>query len=262
VLNWIIVNYSWHLAFGLLGGIGMLWAVAWTIFGKEGRVAEPVLVPGAPAVDRVPYRDILLSRTNIASWCTYFGAYFGLALVITWFTPFLIKGLGFSQEAGGKLTVLPFAIGFFVVLILGFLSERMIQTGFSTRVARGIFSGIAMCVGGLALVATPLASGTELKISLILIGVTAPGVVHVLLPAILSEITPLLQRGAVLAINGAVGSSAGVIAPYVMGSVIEGAPTSADGYSFGFVICGLVTLAAGLIGLLFLHPEAERCRLR
>jgi MFS transporter, ACS family, D-galactonate transporter len=257
-LNWIIVNYSWHLAFGFLGGIGVLWAVAWAIVGKEGCVGKSVPSLGPPAVDGVPYRRILLSRTNIACWCVYFGAYFGLALVITWFTPFLIKGLGFSQELGGKLTALPFAIGFFVTLFFGFLSERMMQIGFSSRAARGIFSGIAMCIGGLALIATPLASASGLKISLILVGVVSPGVVYALLPAILSEITPLLQRGAVLAINGAIGSSAGIIAPYVMGSVIEGATTPVDGYSRGFVICGFVTLAGGLIGLLFLHPEKER----
>jgi MFS transporter, ACS family, D-galactonate transporter len=258
VLNWVIINYGWHLAFGVLGGIGLLWAVAWALLGKEGSIAEPMAAFGAPSVYRVPYRELLLSRTNIASWCVYFGAYFGLALVITWFTPFLIKGLGFSQEIAGKLTVLPFAVGFFVVLISGWLSERMILNGSSTRTARGIFSGIAMCIGGLALIATPLASVTGLKIVLILLGVTSPSIVYVLLPAILSEITPLSQRGAVLAINSAVGTSAGIIAPYIMGSIIEGAATPAGGYGLGFVICGFVTLAGGLIGLLFLRPEAER----
>ena len=74
-------------------------------------------------------------------------------------------------------------------------------------------------------------------------------------PAILSEITPASQRGAVLAINSAVGTSAGIIAPYLMGSVIEGAASAAQGYSNGFTICGLVTLVGGLIGLIFLRPE-------
>src|ERR1700740_2954408 len=35
-LNWIIVNHSWHAAFGALGVTGLLWAVAWLILGKEG----------------------------------------------------------------------------------------------------------------------------------------------------------------------------------------------------------------------------------
>jgi hypothetical protein len=46
-----------------------------------------------------------------------------------------------------------------------------------------------------------------------------------------------------------------------MGSVIERAATAAEGYSFGFTICGVVTMAGGLIGVLFLRPETERARL-
>jgi hypothetical protein len=36
-LNWVIVNYSWHHAFGVLGVVGLLWVVAWLALGKEGR---------------------------------------------------------------------------------------------------------------------------------------------------------------------------------------------------------------------------------
>jgi hypothetical protein len=46
-----------------------------------------------------------------------------------------------------------------------------------------------------------------------------------------------------------------------MGSVIEGAASAAEGYSLGFMVCGIVTLIGGLIGLAFLRPEAERARL-
>jgi predicted MFS family arabinose efflux permease len=36
-LNWIIVNHSWHYAFGALGVVGLMWVVAWLVMGKEGR---------------------------------------------------------------------------------------------------------------------------------------------------------------------------------------------------------------------------------
>ena len=36
-LNWVIVNYSWHYAFGALGVVGLMWAVAWLIMGCEVR---------------------------------------------------------------------------------------------------------------------------------------------------------------------------------------------------------------------------------
>ena len=36
-LNWLIVNYNWHYAFGALGVAGLIWAVAWLAFGKKDR---------------------------------------------------------------------------------------------------------------------------------------------------------------------------------------------------------------------------------
>src|ERR1700678_611849 len=41
-LNWVIVNYSWHYAFGALGVIGLMWVVARLILGKEGPLVQTV----------------------------------------------------------------------------------------------------------------------------------------------------------------------------------------------------------------------------
>jgi MFS transporter, ACS family, D-galactonate transporter len=258
ILNAIITNYNWHYAFGALGLVGLIWVAAWAILGKEGRIEERAVEAGAVAAARIPYRDLLLSPTNLASWCAYFGAYFGLALVLSWFTPYLVKGLGFEQAVAGKLTALPFIVGFFVVLGGSWLSQRMMLAGSTSRVARGIVCGVAICLGGLALLAAPYAPNVTATITLIIAGTTLPSVVYILSPAILAEITPASQRGAMLAINSAVGTSAGIIAPYIMGSVIEGAASAAEGYSNGFTVCGVVTLVGGLIGLVFLRPETER----
>jgi MFS transporter, ACS family, D-galactonate transporter len=261
LLNEIITRYNWHYAFGALGAVGLIWVIAWALLGKEGEVNSPIVADHTFAISHVPYRALLLNPTNIASWCAYFGAYFGLALVLSWFTPFLVKGLGFDQAVAGKLTALPFVVGFFVVLSGSWLSQRMMRAGSSSRAARGIICGLAICIGGLSLIAAPYASGAVVKIALIIAGTSLPSVAYILSPAILSEITPDSQRGAVLAINSAVGTSAGILAPYVMGSIVDGAASAAEGYSNGFVICGLVTLAGGLVGLAFLNPERERAAL-
>src|SRR5580692_1689424 len=35
LLTWIILTYSWHVAFGFLGVIGFLWVAVWLMVGKE-----------------------------------------------------------------------------------------------------------------------------------------------------------------------------------------------------------------------------------
>lgn len=260
ILTWIITNYSWHAAFGALGVVGLLWVLLFAILGKEGQ-ADAAASTARDSGHRLPYHALLLNPTNLASWFSYFGAYFGLALVLSWFTPWLIKALGFSQATAGQLTALPFLVGFFVVIGGGWTSEWMIRRGFTSRVARGVLTGAALIAGGLALLASPYVPNVAAKIFLVLLGVALPSIVYPLSPAILAEITPANQRGAMLGINSAVGTSAGIIAPYLMGSVIEGAASAAEGYALGFSICGMVTLAGGIIGVLFLRPESQRARL-
>ena len=53
-LNWLIVNYSWHYAFGALGVVGLLWVVVWLFMGKEGPLVHTAAAGGA-AETRIPY---------------------------------------------------------------------------------------------------------------------------------------------------------------------------------------------------------------
>src|SRR4051812_11675311 len=78
VLNWIIVNYSWHWAFGALGVAGLLWSVVWLMFGREGQLVDaPVGQAGADA--RIRYRHLLACPSIIAACCAGFASYWGLA---------------------------------------------------------------------------------------------------------------------------------------------------------------------------------------
>ena len=77
----------------------------------------------------------------------------------------------------------------------------------------------------------------------------------------ISEFTPILQRGAAIAIFGAIYTLAGVIAPYANGSVIEGAATALDGYQTGYLICAGMQVAGGLCGLSLMWPARDRARI-
>ena len=116
-LNWIIVNHSWHYAFGALGVVGLMWVVAWLVMGKEGPLVQTAAM--AAADPRVPYFQLLTSRTFIGCCAATFGAYWALSLGLTWFTPFIVKGLGFSQRTRAGFSVLPWVFGATIVLLTG-----------------------------------------------------------------------------------------------------------------------------------------------
>jgi len=258
-LNWVIVNYDWHYAFGALGVVGLIWVLAWLILGAEGPLVQSTAaVDGEP---RIPYLRLLTSRTFVGCCGATFGAYWALSLGLTWFTPFIVKGLGFSQKEAGWISILPWVFGAVVVLLTGWISQVMVANGFSTRSARGVLGTVPLVVGGSILAAIPYVEAGAPQIALLVAGSGLSGAIYVVCAPMISEFTPVSQRGAVISIYGAIYTLAGILAPAVMGSMIQRASGLLDGYMAGFTINAVVLIASGLLGLLLLWPNTERARL-
>jgi MFS family permease len=94
---------------------------------------------------------------------------------------------------------------------------------------------------------------------LVLACVCAPAI-YSLGPAMLAEVVPAGQRGAVLAIDASVSSVAGVLAPLVTGLLVQNAP-GARGFELGLALCGAIMVVAALAGLRVVDPERSRRRL-
>src|ERR1700730_11183808 len=155
LLNWVIVNYSWHWAFGVLGLAGLAWTAAWLVLGREGSLTGAAATQALPAPDRIAYGQLLLSPTIIACWCASFGAQWGLSLALSWQGAFLIKGLGFAQGSIGLLGGLPAGGPVILVIGAGWGFQGLLACGVSSRVARGIFGGACVALGGAALAIMP-----------------------------------------------------------------------------------------------------------
>jgi MFS family permease len=258
-LNWVIVNYSWHYAFGALGIVGLMWVAAWLFFGKEGPLVQTAAM--AANEPRIPYFRLLTSRTFVGCVAATFGAYWALSLGLTWFTPFIVNGLGFSQQQAGFISILPWVFGAVIVLLTGWISQVMLARGFTTRGARGVLGAAPLIVGGAILALLPHVAPGGLMIALLVVGSGLCGSIYVVCAPMIGEFTPVSQRGAVIAIYGALYTIAGILAPSVMGYVIQSAATPLDGYMTGFSINAAIMIASGLLGLLLLWPNTERARL-
>ena len=258
-LNWVIVNYSWHHAFGVLGVVGLFWVVAWLALGKEG----PLVSTAAQLADerRIPYLQLLTSRTFIGCVLATFGAYWALSLGLTWFTPFIVQGLGFSQKDAGWVSVLPWVFGATIVLLSGWLSQVMLTKGYTTRGARGVLGAAPLVLAGCILAMLPYVNGAGLQIAFLVVGSGLCGSIYVMCPPMIGEFTPVSQRGAVISIYGALYTLAGIIAPLTMGAVIKHAATPLEGYMTGFTINAVIMVASGVLGLVLLWPNTERARL-
>jgi len=138
----------------------------------------------------------------------------------------------------------------------------MMGKGYTTRYARGVLGAAPLIVGGLVLGLLPHVSGAGLQIAMLVIGSGLCGSIYVVSAPMLGEFTPNSQRGAVIAIYGAIYTLAGIAAPFVMGSLVQRADTELQGYMLGFTINAVILIASGLAGLLLLWPNTEKLRLK
>jgi MFS family permease len=260
LLNLIIVNYSWHWAFGALGIVGLFWVAGWFFIGREGPIEDPPMLEAG--AERVGYARILLAPTFIGCVLSCFGAYWALSLGLTWFTPFVVKALGYSQASAGWISTFPWMMGACTVMLSGWISQVLVGRGVKTRVARGVLGTVPMIAGGLLLLFLPSVDSAAAKIALLVVGTGLTGPIYVVCAPMISEFTPIAQRGAVIAIFGAIYTVAGIIAPYVSGSLIEGAATLLDGYQRGYLVTAAMQIAGGIAGLLLMWPAADRERIR
>src|SRR5262249_23096528 len=144
LLNWVIVRWTWHWAFGALGLAGLVWCAVWLLFGGEGSLENRRAEANDAAQSslRVGYAPMLLSPTILWCWAATFGANWGLSLALSWQGAYLIKGLGLAQSSIGFLGALPAGSSAVAMLATGWYSQRLLSRGVSSRLARGIFGGL------------------------------------------------------------------------------------------------------------------------
>ena len=109
--------------------------------------------------------------------------------------------------------MLPWVFGATIVLLTGWISQVMLARGYTTRGARGVLGSVPLIVGGLILAVLPHVNGAGLQIAFLVVGSGLCGSIYVVCPPMLGEFTPVQQRGAVIAIYGAIYTLAGMIAP-------------------------------------------------
>jgi MFS family permease len=131
----------------------------------------------------------------------------------------------------------------------------------SSRAARALPAAGSVAISGIAMILLAKSTGW-VQIPLVMISFAVCSITYALGPTLVGEISPVKQRGAMLGISNALFSTAGLIAPWLMGHIVDVGANPAQGFRDGFLMAGILILAGGVIAMLLISPEDDLARFR
>jgi len=253
----LIQHTGWRVGYLILAGIGLIWLVIWLLIGREGQHDDTVAEGGNGTV---PYRHLLLNRTfifiTLAGFCTYLPT----ALIYSWVPTYLQKGLLMTPMQSGYVVMAATVGVIFLNLAISSLSQRALKRGASIRMAMAVPPAIACLIGGAALSLMGfLEQDLYSTMALYLVGGVVVNLVPAFANSIVAYIAPPKQRGSMLAIHIGLMTTAGMLAPHMVGQTIgwEGGDL-VKGFELSIGLFGIALLVGGLLALRLVDPERSR----
>lgn len=261
VLTYIILKYDWRSAFFFLSVVGFVWVIAWSLLGGEGTINSSETTTAPVDKYNLGFMDIALDSTSIGVLLIYFIEYAVIALYFTWLPSYLRLGLGFSPTDTGWLFAVITGSWIPLTILFGWVAQLLKSSGYSSRIARGLMCSTAAAAGGIIFMMLSLQFSPAMKVAFVAVGGVLAQTIFSFGPLIMGEISPESQRGGVFGILSGIGTLGGIIAPFVMGQIIQsnvGDP--ALGYQRGYFLVGILLVAIGLAGAFLINPERSTAR--
>ncbi|MEO0470266.1 MAG: MFS transporter [Bacteroidota bacterium] len=160
---WLLDTFDWRATFGILGVIGLVWAVFWWMSFRDkpeeiGRLTEEEkaeIISGRQQVDtkkasQLRLIDLLQSRNMLSAVGQYFCSNFTFFFALTWLFPHLKETYHLDSMAAGWYAVTPFLAGAFGNWFSGVMVDRIFAQGNWTKSRRlPAMIGFFLAAGGL-----------------------------------------------------------------------------------------------------------------
>jgi MFS family permease len=300
-------DLGWRWAFGFLGIAGLLWSVLWFLMGRDGpyshtatkgHSAYPAATPGpapggtdstkqraaeaasiaerADILKLVPIRAVLGSKMFIVAVLAGAGCFWTQGFLTTWSPKYLAAVVSLPPATIGLVSTFPWIIGALALLVLGYSSRFLMRRGVTVRWALGALFGGALLLSGICFLILPYASG-ETAVAVMTLG-AGLAMIYPLAPTAVAFCISSKQRAAVMATLTGLASIGGVIAPAMVGMLMDksgyvpaakGIPESvemaarlADGMNSSFGLIGIYLVVVGIVCVLFLNPDRTAASLQ
>lgn len=292
ILAWIIAHpdWGWRWAFGFLGMVGLVWSALWYMVCKEGPYSAYGRKQVAPAQEveakqeesvstlnnylpEVRLKGVWFSATFLVATLAGAGCFWAQGFLTTWSPKYLSSVVELSPEMIGVISTLPWLMGAFTLFILGLMSRMVMRRGISVRWGLAALFSITLAISGFCFAMLPSVTGYTAVTMLTLAAGLA--MIFPLAPTLVAYCVGARQRAAVMAMVTGIASLGGVVAPIMVGYLMQGAGYTPDivsgsleakvaletGMNKAFWFIGLYLMALGALSFMYLNPDGLLQRL-
>lgn len=257
----LIGAWGWRSVFYIYGVLGFIWWIFWQMRVSNLPSEHPSISDeeldhirsGLPPIEKAPKvpMGVLLSKVPVwALIINHFCTNWGFYVMLAWLPSYFNQALGVSIREVGNYSVLPYVAMFITGNLGGWLSDRMIQNGWSVTAVRKIIQTIGLVGPAIAFflvgyVETPLQGVAVMTAALFFGGFALAGfaVNHL-------DIAPR-YAGTLLGVTNTAGTIPGIVGVLVSGALVD----STGSWASAFILAAVIYLIGAVVWLLFSTGE-------
>jgi ACS family D-galactonate transporter-like MFS transporter len=245
VLIWLQREFGWRGMFLMTGGLGVAWAGLFYLFYRDpgdsrANAGELALIRdgggqtatgGFSSASPVPASVAFRSRKLWGLLLAHMGETCANWFFLTWFPTYLVKYRHITFLKAGFMATLPFLAAWAGVLLSGYVSDRMLRSGYSLSLSRKlpIVTGMLLAT---TLIGANFVDSPALIITFMTIAFFGSGLAAISW-SVVSSIAPVNLVGLTSGAFNFVGTSMGIVVPLVIGLLVTG-----DDFSPALVFVG------------------------
>jgi sugar phosphate permease len=152
----MVHSFGWRITFGILGAVGIVWAIGWAIWYRDDPHEKSSVLPEELLeieagrklklnAHRIPWTAVLKNSNiwTLMLMCHLF--FYGSYFFTNWSATYFQEGRGMSEEASKNFISLSYFLGAIGCLTGGFLSDFLaVKFGLKTGRRVVAFSGLAI----------------------------------------------------------------------------------------------------------------------